>query len=322
MEKEKKKLNEKENLHPRNKHRERYNFKQLIKICPKLSSHVFINDYNNETINFAAPESVKLLNKALLKQFYGISNWDIPKNYLCPPIPGRADYIHYIADLLASCNDGIIPKGSAVKCLDIGVGANCIYPLIGNSEYGWNFIGSEVDRNAFTSAKKIIETNKLDNYISIRKQSTPENIFTGIINTNERFDVTICNPPFHSSAAEANEGTTRKLKNLNSGKKMNPILNFGGQSTELWCKGGEQEFICQMIRESAHIPTACFWFTSLVSKSGNLAQIYFALEKVNPIDIKTFEMKQGNKISRFVAWTFLNNKEQKEWQEKKWNHSH
>jgi 23S rRNA (adenine1618-N6)-methyltransferase len=37
-------------------------------------------------------------------------------NYLCPPIPGRADYIHYIADLLAS-NNGIIPKGHGIQGL-------------------------------------------------------------------------------------------------------------------------------------------------------------------------------------------------------------
>jgi 23S rRNA (adenine1618-N6)-methyltransferase len=46
-----------------------------------------------------------------------------------PPIPGRADYIHYIADLLATTNSGI-PKETEYKDWDIGVGANCIYPII------------------------------------------------------------------------------------------------------------------------------------------------------------------------------------------------
>jgi 23S rRNA (adenine1618-N6)-methyltransferase len=43
-----------------------------------------------------------------------------------PSIPGRADYIHYIADLLAESNNGIIPR-SWDQGLDIGIGANCIY---------------------------------------------------------------------------------------------------------------------------------------------------------------------------------------------------
>jgi 23S rRNA (adenine1618-N6)-methyltransferase len=312
-------LTEKENLHPRNRHRSRYDFKQLITCCPELSKFVFINKYNNETINFSDPAAVKTLNKALLKQFYGISNWDIPLNYLCPPIPGRADYIHYIADLLGSCNNGIIPKEKLVTCLDIGVGANCVYPIIGNYEYGWSFVGSDIDAVVISSAKKIVEQNENFKDIEFRKQNTPNKIFKGIIKSDELFDVSICNPPFHASLAEAQEGTLRKLKNLNSGKKTKPVLNFGGQHAELWCKGGEQEFISNMIKESAQIPNTCFWFSSLVSKSSNLPHIYYELGKVNAAEVKTIEMKQGNKISRIVAWTFLNNAQQKEWQIKRWS---
>lgn len=149
-------LTEKADLHPRNRHRSRYDFKQLISSCPELETFVFINKYNNETIDFSDPVAVKIINKALLKQFYGISNWDIPEGYLCPPIPGRADYIHYIADLLGSSNNGIIPKGKLIACLDIGVGANCVYPIIGNYEYGWSFVGSDIDTLAISSAKKLL----------------------------------------------------------------------------------------------------------------------------------------------------------------------
>ncbi|MCX6295142.1 MAG: 23S rRNA (adenine(1618)-N(6))-methyltransferase RlmF [Bacteroidetes bacterium] len=314
---EKKNLDEKEVLHPRNKHRSRYNFKELIGSCPELSKFVFINKYNNETIDFADPAGVKTLNRTLLKQYYGVATWDIPQNYLCPPIPGRADYIHYIADLLATSNNGIIPKGQMVNCLDIGVGANCIYPIIGNYEYGWGFVGSDIDDKAIHSAKTITENNNLKE-IEIREQKLNSNIFKGIIKPAELFDVTLCNPPFHSSHAEAQEGTSRKVRNLNSGKNIKPVLNFGGQNTELWCKGGEKEFVSKMISESALFPTSCFWYSSLVSKSENLPTIYYNLEKVKALEVRTIEMKQGNKISRFVAWTFLNPIQQEEWRLKRW----
>jgi len=150
---------EKSSLHPRNRHRERYDFKQLIESCPELAQFVKINIYNDESIDFSDPEAVKMLNKALLKRYYEIDNWNIPQNYLCPPIPGRADYIHHIADLLCSNNYGKIPTGEKIKCLDIGVGANCVYPIIGNKEYGWSFIGSDIDPVAIGSATKIIELN-------------------------------------------------------------------------------------------------------------------------------------------------------------------
>ena len=82
-------------LHLRNRHRAPYDFKQLIKSCPDLTKFVAKNSYGNESIDFTNPIAVKTLNKAILKHFYNIT-WDIPQHFLCPPIPGRADYIHYI----------------------------------------------------------------------------------------------------------------------------------------------------------------------------------------------------------------------------------
>ncbi|MBC7494605.1 MAG: RlmF-related methyltransferase, partial [Flavobacterium sp.] len=128
LDKKKEHPKEKTRLHVRNKHRERYNLKALIESVPELAQYVSLNIYNDESIDFFNPEAVKALNKALLKHHYQIDHWNIPPNYLCPPIPGRADYIHYIADLLCGSNYGKIPKGNLVTCLDIGVGANCVYP--------------------------------------------------------------------------------------------------------------------------------------------------------------------------------------------------
>ena len=118
-------------LHPRNRHQGRYDSPALIKASPELGDFVITNPYGKPSIDFANPAAVKVFNRALLAQYYGIRHWDIPDGYLCPPIPGRADYLHNLADLLASDNDGQIPHGEKVRALDIGVGANCIYPLIG-----------------------------------------------------------------------------------------------------------------------------------------------------------------------------------------------
>lgn len=309
---------EKSGLHPRNKHRSRYDFEQLITICPNLKPFVSINKFGIETIDFTNPLAVKTLNQALLKQFYKIDIWDIPQNYLCPPIPGRADYIHNIADILASSNGGIIPKGKNVTVLDIGVGANCIYPLIGHQEYGWSFIGSDIDSLSIKVANQIVESNSLSKFIECRHQSNSSCFFKGILKPNEIIDITMCNPPFHSSAAEAKSGTERKWKNLGHQKHAKPNLNFGGQSNELWCKGGEQNFITKMIEESEQFSQTCSWFTSLVSKSENLPSIYNALKKVNAVNIKTINMSQGSKISRLVAWTFLTDTQHIQWSLKRW----
>lgn len=310
-----KNTSEKSGLHPRNPHRFRYDFKALIASLPELAKFVFHNQFDVESIDFANPEAVKVLNRALLKHFYSISHWDIPRDYLCPPIPGRADYIHYLADLLASANKGNIPTGNKIQVLDIGIGANCVYPIIGSHEYAWKFVGADIDKKAIASAKAIIEANdSLKNTVACRWQTSPANIFKGIIQQDEYFDLTLCNPPFHASMAEAKAGTERKWKNL--GKNNNKVLNFGGQNNELWCEGGEETFIANMIAESTLFANNCLWFTSLISKKTTLPKAYALLKKVKALEVKTIDMAQGQKVSRILAWTFLTKSQQQDWQTK------
>ncbi len=307
-------ITEKTNLHPRNLHKFRYDFELLSKNYPKLKPFVGINEHQIETIDFSNPEAVKSLNTALLLTYYDIQGWDIPKNYLCPPIPGRADYIHYIADLLAESNNGIIPEGDAVQGLDIGVGANCIYPIIGNSVYDWSFVGTDIDEKALQNCSSIIEKNpQLIDAISLQQQTESRFIFKNIITPEDRFAFTICNPPFHNSKEEATKGSLRKVNNLSDRKTTTPVLNFGGQNAELWCEGGELGFITQMIYESAKYPMQCLWFTTLVSKQSHLSSLYKTLNKVNVAQIKTIDMAQGQKTSRILAWTFLTETQKKNW---------
>ena len=301
-------------LHPRNFHNNRYDFKELIKIKPELKEFVKPNKYGDISIDFANPQAVISLNKALLAHFYSIKNYTIPNGYLCPPIPGRADYIHHIADLLASCNNGIIPKGKAVIGLDVGIGANGIYAIIGSSVYDWDFVGSDIEIESIKSVENIVNSNEsLKGKIECRLQTNPENIFTGIINKDDFFDFTLCNPPFHKSLKDAMDGNKRKVQNLTKEKTAKNALNFGGKNNELWCKGGEITFIKNMIKESLEFKNNSLWFTTLVSKKENLPFIYKALEDIKAVEIKTIDMSQGQKITRIVAWTFLNKEEQKSW---------
>ena len=160
-------------------------------------------------------------------------------------------------------------------------------------------------------------------------QLNPEDIFRGIINKDEYVDLSICNPPFHASAKEAQAGTLRKLSNLNRKKVTKTTLNFGGKNKELWCEGGEEKFVLKvdtpdeeviqkMIFQSQEFASSCLWFTTLVAKQAHLKAIYKTLKTVKAVEVKTIPMSQGNKTSRIVAWTFLNPKEQQEWIKTKW----
>lgn len=118
---------QKPGLHPRNRHHQRYDLPALCQAHPDLQGYITLNPLGEQTIDFANPQAVKALNKALLAHFYAVKHWDIPDGFLCPPVPGRADYIHHLADLLAQ-DSGEVPKQATI--LDIGTGANLIYPLI------------------------------------------------------------------------------------------------------------------------------------------------------------------------------------------------
>lgn len=310
----------KASLHKRNKHNTRYEFKQLIASNPVLSQYVHVNQYGTETIDFFDTKAVEELNRSLLMHYYGASNWEIPEGYLCPPIPGRADYIHHVADLLAGDNKGRIPTTNKIKVLDIGVGANCVYPIIGNSEYGWGFIGSEIDAISMAAAKKNANYYTSRNFIEFRLQVKSKDVFHGILKRDACIDLTICNPPFHASAEEAQKSSLRKIKNL-KGKDAAKAetIRLAGQSNEMWCKGGEARFVKDMIYESRNFKDNSMWFTTLISKESNLKQVYRILEDVKALEVKTIPMGQGQKKSRIVAWTFQTKEQKQERVKSKWS---
>lgn len=303
----------KNGLHLRNPHRERYDFARLVACSPELATFVATNKYGDESMDFSDPAAVRALNRALLKLEYGIEGWDIPAQYLCPPIPGRADYLHYLADLLADGGD--IPRGPSVRVLDIGVGANCVYPLIGQRTYGWRFVGSDIDPAALANAQRILDANGLGSAVELRLQPRREAVFAGVLRPGESFDLVMCNPPFHGSMSEAREGTQRKWRNLGKAipARRDPVLNFGGQGAELYCEGGEEAFVSRMVEESVRLADGCLWFTSLVSRSSSLPVIERALKRAGVLESRTIAMAQGQKKSRILAWTFLGEQQRREW---------
>ncbi|OZT73502.1 23S rRNA (adenine(1618)-N(6))-methyltransferase RlmF [Vreelandella boliviensis] len=293
-------------LHPKNLHNQGYDFPALVKSHPALAPHVKPNAHGELSIDFADPLAVKTLNAALLNRYYNIVGWDIPEGALCPPIPGRADYIHYIADLFE-----LEHEQPRIKLLDIGTGANGIYPLLACQIYGWECVGSDINTQSLENVATIIANNPtLKDRFTLRTQHDKNHMFEGIIQPGEFFDVSVCNPPFHASLDEALKGSQLKLNNLarSRGKQkattQSPTLNFGGLGAELWCKGGEQLFLKKLIKESQVYSTQCRWFSSLVSKSDNVKPAMKLMRKLGAVDIREIDMKQGNKMTRVLAWTF------------------
>ena len=285
----------KKNFHKNNIHQSGYNFDELIKANIELKEFVFENDYGNFTVDFSDPKAVKEINRSLLKAYYKVKLWEFPDTNLCPPIPGRVDYIHHLNDLIKESN-----IEGEVSVLDIGTGATCIYPLLGNAVYGWSFVGTDIDLDSLDAAQDIIDDNDLDPQILLRQQFDENNILTGIVEKEDAFTIAMCNPPFYKSAEEARGANRRKTRNLGT----NAVRNFAGNNNELWYVGGEKAFLHNYLYQSSLFKKQCTWFTSLVSKKENIESLQKSATKLGVQEFKIIPMHQGNKVTRIVAWKY------------------
>ncbi len=273
-----------------------YNFKKLVKALPELAKYVISSPSGIQTIDFGNPTAVKFLNKALLKTDFQVEYWDIPAGFLCPPVPSRLRYLQAMAELLAE--DGL---SEYIKCLDIGTGANLIYPLLGAKALKWAFVGSDISVEAIKNSQEIIAKNKLEKQIEVRLQANAPDIFRGVILPDERFSLSICNPPFFESDEAAQKISQQKAYRLGTA----PERNFAGKNHELACPGGEVKFLDSIAYQSKFFGNQVLWFSSLVSQKEYLNGLYKVLKKNKVSEMRTLPIKVGNKISRVVAWTYF-----------------
>ena len=293
-------------MHSQNPYGEGYDLKRLAKHYTTLQKYIVLNPSGEETIDFSSSSAVYELNKAILLADFKLADYHLPIGYLIPPIPGRLDYLLYIRDFFIEKFS--LDADSILRGLDIGAGANGIYCVLGAQHFNWTMVGTESDAKATEIAIANLKYTKgLQDKVEIRHQENKSFLFKNMIQSNEQFDFTVCNPPFHSSREEAVRGSLRKLKNLGGAtNKQELSLNFEGQANELWCNGGEALFIKRLIKESVLFKNQVKVFTSLIAKADNLPKIEKQLKKakanyhINP-------MAQGQKKGRYVAWWFEEN---------------
>ena len=304
-------------MHPANPHLTGYDMAALCVSYPALTDFLVTTPRGEQSINFADPVAVKRLNQALLAHHYRLPLWDVPDGYLCPAVPGRLDYLLYLADLLKSSHLGKTPKKSQLKLLDLGCGANLIYALLAARHLGWQVLASDIDQGALAHGATLLAQHQLTDRIELRQQQHSQHIFDHLLKAGEYIDVTLCNPPFHRSAEEAAAGSLRKRANLGLAADS-AALNFAGLSHELWCEGGELQFIQRMMQQSVAVGQQVYWFSSLVSKKEHLAPLQATLKNLGVSAQQVVEMAQGNKQSRFIAWTFLTPAQQQLWRQHRW----
>lgn len=254
---------------------------------------------------------------ALLLEYLGI-RVELDPLFLCPRLANRLTYIEWIHSLIGSVRRPVSSDEEneehtrQVLGLDIGVGSSCIYPLLGCSVYpNWSFVGVDVDTDAVNLARRQVELNssKLDSTrIKIVQKSGQESFF----NHNDRFDFTMCNPPFYDSLQE--------IEDLKALKKDLPLSMLQAREHELTTMGGEVEFVSRMMEESFRnheIPASdasqgtgmndC-WFTSMLGKKSSL---FTLVQKLRDLQITNYAVHEivtssSNKTTRrwLLGWCF------------------
>jgi len=292
----------------------RYNLEQLSKTHPALSSYI-IDGKSGTTIDFGNADAVKALNTALLISDYGLTSYDLPDGYLVPGVTGRRKYIDQVATLLMSKDR---KKHNLKKRViaDIGVGANCIYPIIGHKAYGWKFVGVDNNQEAVNTALGIITANDLSESIGLRFQSDENQIIEGWITEDDYFDSMVCNPPFYDSNLEADQHIQRK----SSGLKLSKVSrSFAGKPHELIAEGGELGFVSRYIEESKQFGAQVYSYTCLISSAVNLPTLENLLKELECTERRVLITSTSNKASRVLVWSFLTPKQREAWREYRWN---
>ncbi|KAJ3693961.1 hypothetical protein LUZ60_009441 [Juncus effusus] len=290
-------------MHSRNRYKDSPpDFSLLASLYPSFLPYlIFPSGPDRPTIDFADFSATRELTRVLLLHDHGV-NWWIPDGQLCPTIPNRSNYIHWIEDLLAS---DLIPSintddsNKLVRGFDIGTGANCIYPLLGASLLGWSFVGSDITPVALEWAKKNVENNPhISHLIEIRAASKSEpsdddSVLVGVVKEGERFDFCMCNPPFFESLADAG---------------LNPKTACGGTREEMVCDGGEREFVGRIVEDSICLKDSFRWFTSMVGRKANLKFLISKIREKGATIVKTTEFVQGHTARWGLAWSFFSPK--------------
>ncbi|KAI5059362.1 hypothetical protein GOP47_0025681 [Adiantum capillus-veneris] len=185
-----KRKREKRSMHPFNKYAENPpDFNLLASRYPSFKEYVSYTPNGRAKIDWTDFNATRELTRVLLEHDFGI-HWWIPDGQLCPTVPNRANYIHWIQDLLtnfpapwhAIAEDSILG-------LDIGTGANCIYPLLGAAIHGWHFIGTDATDTALEWAQWNVQQNShLAGLISIRSVTDHSKRKHGVIDNEEKKD--------------------------------------------------------------------------------------------------------------------------------------
>lgn len=258
------------------------------------------------------------LTRGLLHSYFDLRLPHLPSHHLCPPVPNRFFYLHWIQTcLLPSLKQGRIestPISPQTHCgMDLGVGATCIYPLLAVKAFRCNMVGTDIDADALSTAQANVEANQLQDKIKLFKvapsssqlpSSPPGGPLTRALQAwnpqqrQQRLDFVMTNPPFYDPSEEA---TT------------NPRAGDGRARTAMTSSEGiyphgEVGFVLDMIADSLRGNDAnrmsSLWYSCMLGKKTSFVKLRKLLTHLlGPAHVEATEYGPGQYTRWFLAWT-------------------
>jgi len=284
-------------MHPRNRYfRRKPDFAALAAQFADFAAIVVTDSRGRVHVDWKDPACSVALTRALLRADYGLK-WELPRGFLCPPVPQRVNYVHWIEDLLAGTIETAIKSAHAVRIpdeatgLDVGVGASAIYPLLALSLHpNWKMIGTDINEEALRSARANVESNGLQAKIRLELVGSDSVLLETVRKQSDVIDFCMCNPPFFAAEEDA--------------RKASHYRSCDAKVQELVTPGGEQAFVSRMIADSQVLRHRVRWYTTMVGHKSSLTAAMAEIKSCGASLVRSTTFFQGKTIRWAVAWSF------------------
>lgn len=240
------------------------------------------------------------LTQALLHLHFKIRLTQIPMQHLCPPIPNRFYYVHWLQTQVLALDT---TTSSTTTVLDIGTGATAIYALLwAATDPQCRVIATDIDAEAVALASQNVSDNGLSNRIRVTQvaASTRQSqqiagmgpLATSLASMapNTLVDVVMVNPPFYDTIVP------ERL----DGRDRTRMTTYEGSYP-----GGEVSFCVDMMRDSLLLRNAApRWCSCMVSRKTSLVKLqHILIQLLGRAHVVTGEFDAGSMTRWFLAWT-------------------
>ena len=268
--------------------------------------------FDGARYSFSRPGALAALTRALLRRDFSLE-WRPPADRLCPPVPGRLNYLLWAEDLPARLALGRLaacavppppPPPLPALSLDVGVGANAIFPLLGARLGGFcsQWLATDIDAVAVAGARAAATRAGLPpSALAVLSVEPGGPLLAGALPAAAAAGgaplvaVTVCNPPFFASWEEAVESMRRAPARAGA---------CGGAPHEMATVGGEAAFAGRLADESQPLGERALWFSCMLGKRASVADVSLRLARARVPALRTTELVQGVTRRWAVAWSW------------------